>query len=105
MREVGSKVTKFKKGDRVGVGCMVGSCGECQECKAGLEQHCTAGMIQTYSSSWPAGKAGHEECKGKHTNGGYSADMVVAEKFVFRIPDSLDLKHAAPLLCAGIQEW
>ncbi len=91
--EVGPGVTKFKVGDRVGVGCMVDSCRECDNCKAGLEQYCVKGNIQTYNA---IGK------DGEPTYGGYSEKVVVDENFVVRIPDGLSLDVAAPLLCAGI---
>ncbi|HLL35766.1 MAG TPA: NAD(P)-dependent alcohol dehydrogenase [Streptomyces sp.] len=91
---VGSGVTKFTVGDRVGVGCMVDSCRECENCKAGLEQYCTGGgMIGTYNA---IGK------DGEPTYGGYSQKIVVDENYVVRIPDGLALDEAAPLLCAGI---
>ena len=91
--EVGSEVTKYKVGDRVGVGCMVDSCGECSSCLAGLEQYCKPGATFTYNS---IGK------DGQPTQGGYSQAIVVDENFVVRIPDALPLDAAAPLLCAGI---
>ncbi|MFF0790963.1 NAD(P)-dependent alcohol dehydrogenase [Streptomyces spiralis] len=92
--EVGSGVTKYKVGDRVGVGCMVDSCRECANCKAGQEQYCTGGgNIGTYNA---VGK------DGRPTYGGYSQKIVVDENFVVRIPDGLSLDVAAPLLCAGI---
>jgi uncharacterized zinc-type alcohol dehydrogenase-like protein len=90
---VGSEVTKHKVGDRVGVGCMVNSCGECRYCKAGLEQYCEPGATFTYNSI---------DKDGTPTRGGYSQAIVVDEKFVLRIPDALPLDKAAPLLCAGI---
>ena len=90
---VGSEVIKHKVGDRVGVGCMVNSCGECSSCKAGLEQYCKRGAIGTYNSI---------DRDGTVTQGGYSQAIVVDENFVLRIPDSLPLDKAAPLLCAGI---
>src|SRR5246127_2552945 len=90
---VGSEVTKYKVGDRVGVGCMVDSCGKCSSCLAGLEQYCKPGATFTYNS---IGK------DGQSTHGGYSQAIVVDEKFVVRIPDALPLDAAAPLLCAGI---
>ncbi len=91
---VGSEVTKHKVGDRVGVGCFVDSCRECRSCRAGLEQYCTGGgNIGTY------GGVGRD---GKPTQGGYSGAIVVDENYVLRIPDSLPLDAAAPLLCAGI---
>ena len=91
--EVGSEVTRFDVGDRVGVGCMVDSCGECQYCRRGDEQYCIEGNIQTY------GGVGKD---GVPTQGGYSQQIVVTEGFVLRIPDGIELDVAAPLLCAGI---
>src|SRR5690242_5391341 len=92
--EVGSEVTKYKVGDRVGVGCFVDSCRECDNCKAGLEQYCTGtGMVGTYNAFLSDGEP---------TYGGYSGAIVVDENYVLRIPDSLPLDAAAPLLCAGI---
>ncbi len=91
--EVGPGVTKFAVGDRVGVGCMVDSCRECENCKAGLEQYCTGGGVGTYNA---IGK------DGEPTYGGYSEKIVVDENYVVRIPDGLALDVAAPLLCAGI---
>src|SRR6201996_429601 len=90
---VGSDVTKFKVGDHVGVGCMVNSCGQCSSCTAGLEQYCKPGATFTYNSI---------DKDGTSTQGGYSQAVVVDENFVVRIPDSLPLDKAAPLLCAGI---
>ncbi|MGV9887278.1 NAD(P)-dependent alcohol dehydrogenase [Streptomyces sp. NPDC003395] len=94
--EVGSGVTKYKVGDRVGVGCMVDSCRECENCKAGQEQYCTKGMVGTYNA---VGK------DGEPTYGGYAQKIVVDEDFVVRIPDGLSLDVAAPLLCAGITTY
>ena len=91
--EIGSEVTKFKVGDRVGVGCFVDSCRECASCRAGLEQYCERGMIGTYNS------VGRD---GEPTQGGYSGAIVVDENYTLRIPDSIALDAAAPLLCAGI---
>lgn len=91
--EVGSAVTKHKVGDHVGVGCMVDSCGQCSSCRAGIEQYCKPGATFTYNS---IGK------DGRPTQGGYAGAIVVDEKFVVGIPDSLPLDAAAPLLCAGI---
>ncbi len=91
---VGSEVTKYRVGDRVGVGCFVDSCRECPSCLAGLEQYCTGkGMVTTYNS------VGRD---GQPTYGGYSGAIVVDENYVLRIPDGLPLDAAAPLLCAGI---
>ncbi|WP_037683770.1 NAD(P)-dependent alcohol dehydrogenase [Streptomyces griseus] len=94
--EVGPGVTKFAVGDRVGVGCMVDSCRECDNCKAGLEQYCAKGNVQTYNG---IGK------DGEPTYGGYSQKIVVDENYVLRIPDGLKLDEAAPLLCAGITTY
>jgi uncharacterized zinc-type alcohol dehydrogenase-like protein len=92
--EVGSAVTKYKVGDHVGVGCFVDSCRECDNCKAGLEQYCTgSGMIGTYNAI---------DRDGTPTYGGYSTAIVVDQKYVLSIPDSIPLDKAAPLLCAGI---
>jgi uncharacterized zinc-type alcohol dehydrogenase-like protein len=90
---IGSEVTKHKVGDRVGVGCMVDSCGECEYCLAGEEQHCAKGNVGTYNA---VGK------DGRPTDGGYSQAIVVTEDFVLRIPEGIDLDVAAPLLCAGV---
>lgn len=94
--EVGSGVTKFQVGDRVGVGCMVDSCRECENCLAGQEQHCTRGNIGTYNA------IGRD---GEPTYGGYSESVVVDENYTVRIPDGLALDVAAPLLCAGITTY
>ncbi|MFI6360749.1 NAD(P)-dependent alcohol dehydrogenase [Streptomyces sp. NPDC050743] len=95
--EVGPGVTRFRTGDRVGVGCMVDSCRTCDNCKAGNEQYCTgSGMVGTYNDT---GK------DGQPTYGGYSQAIVVDENYVVRIPDDLALDVAAPLLCAGITTY
>ncbi|WP_102145127.1 NAD(P)-dependent alcohol dehydrogenase [Mycobacterium hubeiense] len=94
--EVGSEVTKYKVGDRVGVGCFVDSCRECASCRAGEEQYCVRGMTGTYNS------VGRD---GEPTQGGYSGAIVVDENYVLAIPDNLPLEAAAPLLCAGITTY
>ena len=96
---VGNSVGKHKVGDIVAVGCLVGSCGTCDSCTDGVEQYCEGGgLIGTYNSPDP-----------KHGNaityGGYSKRIVVDQDFVLSVPDSLDVKAAAPLLCAGITTW
>ena len=102
VRAVGDKVTNFKVGDNVGVGCMVDSCKTCDLCKAGLEQHCT-GMVQTYGTPFPEGRGDNfKSAVGSHTNGGYTSAITVNERFVFSIPDGMDMKYAGVLLCAGI---
>ncbi len=93
---VGPDVTKYKMGDRVGVGCMVDSCGECKNCHKGEEQYCIKGNVPTY--------AGVDKY-GEPTQGGYSTHIVVTEDFVVRIPDNIPLDAAAPLLCAGITTY
>ncbi|MDB5166957.1 MAG: alcohol dehydrogenase [Candidatus Saccharibacteria bacterium] len=96
--EVGSEVTKYKIGDRVGVGCMVDSCGECENCLKGEEQFCLNGNTPTYSG---INKYGDRE----RTQGGYSTHIVVTENFVLAIPEGIELDEAAPLLCAGITTY
>ncbi|MEV7131010.1 NAD(P)-dependent alcohol dehydrogenase [Streptomyces sp. NPDC093260] len=91
--EVGAAVTAFAPGDRVGVGCMVGSCGTCGPCASGEEQYCVEGFVATYSA---------RDHDGSVTQGGYSSSIVVAERFVLAVPDTLPLDSAAPLLCAGV---
>jgi len=93
---VGADVTKWAVGDRVGVGCMVNSCRVCENCKAGLEQYCWDGNIQTYAGV---------DRDGTVTQGGYSTAIVVDQDFVLRIPESIDFADAAPLLCAGITTY
>jgi uncharacterized zinc-type alcohol dehydrogenase-like protein len=93
---VGTDVSKFVVGDRVGVGCFVDSCGECEYCLSGEEQFCTKGVINTYNSL---------DFDGNPTYGGYSQKIVVTEGFVVRIPDSLNMDVASPLLCAGITTY
>jgi uncharacterized zinc-type alcohol dehydrogenase-like protein len=94
---VGSSVTRYKAGDRVGVGCFVDSCRDCKSCREGLEQFCERGMTGTYNSMERDGKT--------PTFGGYSDKIVVDEKYVLRIPESIPLDKAAPLLCAGITTY
>jgi alcohol dehydrogenase (NADP+) len=96
--EVGSEVTKHKVGDRVGVGCMVDSCGECEYCLRGDEQFCVKSAVQTYNDSDRFGD-------GWPTQGGYSSHIVVKEGFVLSIPKGIELDQAAPLLCAGITTY
>ncbi|QRN93552.1 NAD(P)-dependent alcohol dehydrogenase [Archangium violaceum] len=94
--KVGSKVTRHAVGDRVGVGCLVDSCGDCANCRKGEEQHCLKGSTLTYGS---IGK------DGQLTQGGYSTHIVVTEDFVLKIPKGIELDAAAPLLCAGITTY
>ncbi|MEX6379021.1 NAD(P)-dependent alcohol dehydrogenase [Staphylococcus saprophyticus] len=96
VKEVGSDVSKYQVDDRVGVGCMVDSCGECEHCQNGEEQYCVKGMVGTYAGT---------DRYGEPTQGGYSTHIVVHEDFVLRIPDNIPLDEAAPLLCAGITTY
>lgn len=93
---VGSEVTKYAEGDRVGVGCFVDSCGECDFCRNGEEQFCRKGVVVVFNS------VGYD---GELTYGGYSQQIVAKDKFVVRIPDGLELDVASPLLCAGITTY
>ena len=94
---VGPQVSKFKVGDMVGVGCMVDSCQHCDACHAGLEQYCVEGAVWTYNAI--------DRRDGMPTFGGYSERIVVSDKFVVSLPEKLDPKAAAPLLCAGITTY
>ena len=92
--QVGQKVTRYKVGDKVGVGCFVNSCRKCEPCRKNLEQYCSEGMTTTYNGIERDGKT--------LTQGGYSNKIVVDENYVLKIPDNLPLDKTAPLLCAGI---
>ncbi|MHB8235025.1 MAG: NAD(P)-dependent alcohol dehydrogenase [Solirubrobacteraceae bacterium] len=94
--DLGTDVDGFSVGNRVGVGCLVDSCGECEYCQAGEEQFCTKGAVPTYNG---------REYDGEPTFGGYSRQVVVKDRFVVNIPDGLELQEAAPLLCAGITTY
>ncbi|MCO1339922.1 alcohol dehydrogenase [Kocuria polaris] len=94
--EVGSEVTKHAVGDRVGVGCMVNSCRDCDACRAGNEHYCLNGNTQTYASV---------DRDGTITQGGYSTHVVVDEDFVLRLPEAIPYDAAAPLLCAGVTTY
>lgn len=95
--DTGAKVTKYKNGDHVAVGCMVDSCQECDQCNHGEEQYCRDGLTATYGSP--------DRISGDITQGGYSKHIVVREEFVLSVPDALDLSRAAPILCAGITTY
>jgi len=97
VEEVGDDVTQFQVGQTVGVGCLVDSCRTCPSCEEDLEQFCEVGLVGTYN--------GKDKHLGGHTFGGYSQQIVVDEHFVLNIPDNIDLKATAPLLCAGITTW
>ena len=91
--EVGEAVSRFRPGDRVGVGVFVDSCRACPDCLAGEEQYCEKGPVWTYNA---------RDYEGNETYGGYSRQIVVDENYVLRIPEGVGLDVAAPLLCAGI---
>jgi len=95
--DIGAKVTRYKKGNKVAVGCMVDSCRKCNPCINSLEQYCVGGgPVLTYNDE--------ENIDGKKitTHGGYSNKIVVDENYVLSVPEGLPLDKAAPLLCAGI---
>jgi len=95
--EVGNHVTRWKRGDTVGVGCFVDSCRDCGPCRDGEEQYCEKGMNQTYN--------GYEQDGVTPTYGGYSTRITVNEKYILRIPQGMPLERTAPLLCAGITTY
>ncbi|THG01048.1 hypothetical protein TEA_000213 [Camellia sinensis var. sinensis] len=90
--EVGSNVSKFKIGDTVGVGCIVGCCRNCRPCKSDKEQYCNK-KIWSYNDIYTDGKP---------TQGGFAGSMVTDQKFVVHIPEGMAVEQAAPLLCAGV---
>ena len=97
VRRVGAEVTRFRPGDLAGVGCMVDSCRACDPCRHDLEQFCEKGAAFTYN--------GTEMDRETPTYGGYSARIVVADRFTLKVPAGLDPAAAAPLLCAGITTY
>ncbi|XP_021713957.1 probable mannitol dehydrogenase [Chenopodium quinoa] len=90
--KLGENVKKFRVGQNVGVGVIVGSCEKCESCEQDLENYCPR-MIFTYGAT---------DKDGTRTYGGYSDKIVVNQRFVLNIPDNLPLDAASPLLCAGI---
>jgi len=92
--EIGSKVSKFSVGDKIGVGVFVDSCRKCPSCLQGLQQYCVEGMTGTYN--------GLERDGVTVAMGGYSNNFVINQDYAVRIPDNLPLEGVAPLLCAGI---
>lgn len=96
---VGKNVTKFKVGDRAGVGCMVDSCMTCDSCKAGEEHYCDNGeTLFTYGNP-------DEQSPTGITQGGYATNIVVRDHFAVHIPEHISFEQAAPLLCAGITTY
>lgn len=94
---VGKNVTRFKVGDRAGVGCMVDSCLECKDCKENEEQYCSDTLF-TYGYPDKRSPTGI-------TQGGYSTNIVVRDHFAVHIPENISFQEAAPLLCAGITTY
>lgn len=94
VREVGSGVSKFSIGQRIGVGVFVDSCRTCNNCLRGLEQYCENDMTATYNS--------YERDGATLTMGGYSNNFVVDAEYAVHVPENLDFAGVAPLLCAGI---
>ena len=94
VREIGTAVTKFRVGERIGVGVFVDSCRECIHCKAGLQQYCIEGMTGTYNTLERDGKT--------VAFGGYADTFVINEDYAVHVPENLDMAGVAPLLCAGI---
>eukprot|EP01055_Gregarina_sp_Pseudo9_P000728 Gregarina_sp_Pseudo_9__727@NODE_1464_length_1577_cov_19_295839_g1360_i0_p1_GENE_NODE_1464_length_1577_cov_19_295839_g1360_i0NODE_1464_length_1577_cov_19_295839_g1360_i0_p1_ORF_typecomplete_len372_score70_08ADH_N/PF08240_12/2_3e30ADH_zinc_N/PF00107_26/2_6e19ADH_zinc_N/PF00107_26/2_5e03Glu_dehyd_C/PF16912_5/2_8e16ADH_zinc_N_2/PF13602_6/8_1e06AlaDh_PNT_C/PF01262_21/1_7e052Hacid_dh_C/PF02826_19/4_1e05Shikimate_DH/PF01488_20/0_0018DZR/PF12773_7/0_073AdoHcyase_NAD/PF00670_21/0_074OCD_Mu_crystall/PF024 len=92
---VGDKVKKFAVGDHAGVGYLAWTCRTCQHCVSGEENLCSK-HVPSYGFSMPDGEI---------TRGGFANKVIICEDFAARIPGSLDLKFAAPLLCAGITCW
>jgi len=92
--KTGSEVTKFRAGDLAGVGCIVDSCRQCERCQEGEEQYCESGWTVVFNSI--------DKKHGGTTYGGFSKSIVVDERYAVRIPNGLDPKSAAPILCAGI---
>ncbi|MCB0371654.1 MAG: NAD(P)-dependent alcohol dehydrogenase [Muricauda sp.] len=96
---VGKNVTKFKVGDRAGVGCMVDSCMECNSCTHGEEHFCERGeTVFTYGYPMASEPTGISQ-------GGYSNKIVVRDHFAVHIPEHISFQEAAPLLCAGITTY
>jgi alcohol dehydrogenase (NADP+) len=93
----GKRARRFKKDEVVAVGCYVDSCRKCSNCKDGLQQYCTGGLVLTYNSYEKDGKT--------LTRGGYSTKIVVDEDYVSKVPPKLPLERVAPLLCAGITTY
>jgi alcohol dehydrogenase (NADP+) len=95
--KAGKLVTKFKVGDTVGVGVLVDSCRNCKNCNNDAENYCVEGMTGTYNAM--------ERDRVTVSQGGYSTQIVVDERYVLNVSNKLDLKAVAPLLCAGITTY
>lgn len=94
VREIGTAVTKFKVGDRIGIGVFIDSCRTCSNCLSGLQQYCENGNTATYN--------GYERDSKTIAFGGYSNNFVIDADYAVHVPENLDMTGVAPLLCAGI---
>lgn len=94
--KVGKNVKHIKEGERCGVGAQSSSCQECEECLAGMEQHCSRGNVGTYNGKYPDGSKSY---------GGYSDYVRAPSHFTIKIPDGLSSAEAAPMLCGGVTTW
>ena len=83
--EVGTGVTRFREGDRVGVAWLHQTCGACPYCRDGRENLCRSPLFT-----------------GHHVDGGYAERTRAPAEFAYAIPDTFSDTEAAPLLCAGI---
>jgi len=106
---VGSKVTGFKVGDQIGIGCFVDSCLKCKNCLAGKDNYCMEGVL-TYHCKVEGklakrGRAGLGPGAPAWTLGGYSTNFVVHERFATPVPASYPLKYVGPMMCAGVTMW
>lgn len=99
--DVGTAVTKVAVGDHLGVGCLVDSCQECAQCKAGEEQHCSK-KVGTYGGKDNGSGRAETYPPGRQTYGGYTQFMVVDENFCIHIPKDYPLEAAGPVMCAGL---
>ena len=86
--EIGSNVTKFKVGERVGITPLLGSCLDCQYCNDGKEYLCEK-----------------MDVTGESLKGGYTEYITVSEDFATKVPDTMKSEYAAPLFCAGITAY
>lgn len=99
--KAGAKVKKFKEGDIVGVGCMIDSCKTCAQCENEEEQFCAGphGPTMTYNGYFGDPDSDY------NTYGGFASHIVSTEDFLLTIPKALDIKKAAPILCAGVTTY
>jgi propanol-preferring alcohol dehydrogenase len=84
VEKTGRKVSKFKIGERVGIGWIYSACGKCRFCLEGKENLC-----EKFAAT------------GRDVHGGYTQYIAVPEDFAYEIPGVFSDPEAAPLLCAG----